>query len=69
MTPQLLRDYARCLAHDKNAADHKALIEILENLNGLHPSPIVTALVAEGLTRAYRIGRTDGLIMQDDLSP
>jgi hypothetical protein len=45
------------------------LIEILENLNGLHPSPIVTALVAEGLTRAYRIGRTDGLIMQDDLSP
>jgi hypothetical protein len=66
MTPQLMRDYARCLVHGGSPADHEALIEILEDLSYRHPDPDVAALVVEGLARAYRIGKADGAAMQGE---
>jgi hypothetical protein len=59
MEPQLMRDLAKCLIHNQDSTDHQALMGIVDRLNGLHPSPEETALVSEGIARAYRIGKAD----------
>jgi len=59
MEPRLMRDFARCLVHNEGSTDHEALIEVVERLSHLHPSPEETALVTEGIARAYRIGKAD----------
>jgi len=59
MNPKLMRDLAKCLIHKEDSADHEALVEIVEKLSDFHPPPEATALVAEGLARAYRIGKAD----------
>ena len=59
MEPRLMRDFAKCLVHNQHSPDHVALIEIVDRLDNLHPSPEATALITEGITRAYRLGMAD----------
>ena len=59
MELRLMRDFAKCLVHNQHSPDHEALIEIVNRLDSLHPSPETTTLITEGITRAYRLGMVD----------
>ena len=59
METRLMRDFAKCLTRSERSPDRQALVEIVERLDTLHPSPEATALVSESIALAYRIGKQD----------